>query len=123
MQTYDFKVVYKPGRSNIADVLSKLNSVTPILGPNSEFQMIALHSTAHCFRQEIEEDSKTDPEPEVVHKCLDQGCGSGYFSTASTNKKREATLDNFFYFCGSVVCLLLHFIILRIKNFFFIAIT
>ena len=63
LQTYDFKVVYKPGRSNIADVLSKLNSVTPILGPKSEFQMIALHSTAHCFRQEIEEDSKTDPEP------------------------------------------------------------
>ena len=44
-----------------------------------------------------------------------QGCGSGYFSIASTstNKNEKTTVDNFFNFCGSVACLLLHFIILR----------
>ena len=54
---------------------------------------------------------------------LDQGCGSGYFSnaSASTNKKRPLTI--FFNFCGSVACLLLHFIILRRQKPSFIAIT
>ena len=59
-----------------------------------------------------------------------QGCGSGYFSNASasipiasTNKKRENDrLQFFFYFCGSVPCLL-HFIILRRQRPSFIAIT
>ena len=81
MQAYDFKVVYKPGRSNIADALSRLNSVTPILGLKREFQvtwdtvqMIALHSTPIALStQKMKEDSKTDPELVVVRKCLDSG--------------------------------------------------
>ena len=81
LQAYDFKVVYKPGRSNIADALSRLNSVTPILDPKKEFQvtwdtvqMVALHSTPIALStQQIEEDSKTDPELVVVRKCLDSG--------------------------------------------------
>ena len=81
LQAYDFKVVYRPGRSNIADALSRLNSVTPILDPKKEFQvtwdtvqMIALHSTPIALStHEIEEDSKTDPELVVVRKCLDSG--------------------------------------------------
>ena len=81
LQAYDFKVVYKPGRSNIADALSRLNSVTPILDPKKEFQvtwdtvqMVALHSTPIALStQKIEEDSKTDSELVVVRKCLDSG--------------------------------------------------
>ena len=55
-------------------------------------------------------------------------CGNSYFSTAftsiasaSTNKK--TTIDNFFNFCGSVACLLLHCIILKGQKPSFIAIT
>ena len=60
------------------------------------------------------------------------GGESGYFSTAfastlitsaSTNKKPKTTVDNFFNFCVSVACLLLHFILLRKQKPSFIAIT
>ena len=33
-------------------------------------------------------------------------------------KNEKTTVDNFFNFCGSVACLLLHFIILREQNFY-----
>ena len=38
-------------------------------------------------------------------------------------KNEKTTVDNFLNFCGSVVCLLLHFIILRRQKPSFIAIT
>ena len=38
-------------------------------------------------------------------------------------KNDKTTVDNFFNFCGSVACLLLHFIILRKQKPSFIAIT
>ena len=38
-------------------------------------------------------------------------------------KNKKTTVDNFFNFCGSVACLLLHFIILRKQKPSFIAIT
>ena len=38
-------------------------------------------------------------------------------------KNKKTTVDNFLNFCGSVVCLLLHFIILRKQKPSFIAIT
>ena len=38
-------------------------------------------------------------------------------------KNEKTTVDDFFYFCGSVACLLLHFIILRRQKPSFIAIT
>ena len=41
----------------------------------------------------------------------------------SLTKNEKTTVDNFFYFCGSVACLLLHFIILRKQKPSFIAIT
>ena len=73
LQAYDFTVIYKPGRSNIVDALSRSNSVTPILGPNREFevtwdtvQIIALHSTPIALSTQEIKDSKTDPELVVV---------------------------------------------------------
>ena len=38
-------------------------------------------------------------------------------------KNEKTTVDNFFNFCGSVACLLLHFIILKKQKPSFIAIT
>ena len=38
-------------------------------------------------------------------------------------KTEKTTVDNFFNFCGSVACLLLHFIILKRQKLSFIAIT
>ena len=38
-------------------------------------------------------------------------------------KNEKTTVDNFFDFCGSVACLLLHFIILKRQKPSFIAIT
>ena len=38
-------------------------------------------------------------------------------------KNEKTTVDNFFNFCGSAACLLLHFIILRKQKPSFIAIT
>ena len=41
----------------------------------------------------------------------------------SLTKNEKTTVDNFFNFCGSVACLLLHFIILRKQKPSFIVIT
>ena len=40
-----------------------------------------------------------------------------------STKNEKTTVDNFFNFCESVACLLLHFIILRKKRSSFIALT
>ena len=61
------------------------------------------------------------------HLAGNQVCGSSYFSTSSasafTNKNEKTTIDNFFNFCRSVACLLLHFIILKRQKPSFTAIT
>ena len=76
----------------------------------------------------------------VIQACKNQGCGSGYFSSGylfyflhlslplphlslPLTKNEKTTVDNFFNFCGSVACLLLHFIILRKQKPLFVAIT
>ena len=82
LQGYDFKVIYKPGRSNIADALSRLNSKKEFEGNQKnnfqEFcdvvQMIAVQSTPNALStQEVEEESKNDQELALVRKCIQSG--------------------------------------------------
>ena len=45
------------------------------------------------------------------------------FQPLPLTKTEKTTVDNFFNFCGSLACLLLHFVILRRQKSSFIAIT
>ena len=45
------------------------------------------------------------------------------FQPLPLTKNEKTTVDNFFNFCGSVSCFLVHFIILRRQKLSFIAIT
>ena len=53
----------------------------------------------------------TSPSVKPAEPIFVQGCGSSYF--VNRLRQQKTTVDNFFYFCGSIACLLLHFIILR----------
>ena len=110
-------------RLNILSLLGMLILDATIKSAFSKAELVTLTGGA---------DEEVDMMDDLLRSfiALNQGCGSGYFSnasastpiaSASTNKKRPFTI--YFNFCGSVACLLLHFIILRKQKPSFIAIT
>lgn len=68
LQSYDFKVVYSPGKSNIADLLSRLlpkdAKVTAHQHEAEEYvRFFTINATPKAFTsQEIEEESMSDEE-------------------------------------------------------------
>ena len=121
LQSYDFDVVYKPGSTNIADALSRLNRNEHINTAEQDIydfvREIAVHSTPVALTtREIDKASAIDPEFDELRRCIAtgdwascklssylhvgnelccyQGCGSGSRSWKRKRWKR-------FFFCGS----------------------
>ena len=76
LQSYDFKVVYRPGRANIADALSRLNSSRQ-LGTGEEFDWVRAivenSVPAALTPKEIEQASYDDEELNLVKSCVRSG--------------------------------------------------
>ena len=66
LQGYNFKVIYRPGKTNIADALSKLNSMDQKdpSGEGADFvRVIVQESTPMTMTaREVERESEKDPE-------------------------------------------------------------
>ena len=74
LQSYDYKVVYRPGKGNIADALSRLNHKEPKDRSGEtvdEIRCIAESLVpAALSMTEIEEESARDDELSVVRECI-----------------------------------------------------
>ncbi len=76
LQSYDFKVVYRPGKSNIADALSRLNTkVQRDTGDETDYVRAVVESSipVALSAKEIERASANDPEIEAVKNCVRTG--------------------------------------------------
>ena len=77
LQGYNFKVVYRPGKTNIADALSRLNSKVPRdrSEENNDFvRIIAQESTPVALTaKEVERESEKDPELTSVRHYIRSG--------------------------------------------------
>ena len=76
LQGYDFKVVYRPGKTNIADALSRLNSLDQVdHGEDYDFvRAIAISCIPVALSPtEIEEASYFDEELTIVKSCVRSG--------------------------------------------------
>lgn len=76
LQSYDYKVVYRPGRSNIADALSRLNSElsSTAVGTVDFVRVIAELATPVAMTpKEIEVESEKDSELTEVRQYLKSG--------------------------------------------------
>ena len=76
LRGYDFKVVYRPGKTNIADALSRLNSVKQLdCGEEYDFIRAVVESCVPVALslKEIEEASYDDDELWLVKNCVKSG--------------------------------------------------
>ena len=76
LQDYNFKVVYHPGKTNITDVLSRLNSkVNRDYGEKYDYVAALVgSSTIPALRSdEIDVASKNDPELVELRQCIQTG--------------------------------------------------
>ena len=76
LQGYEFKVVYRPWKTNIADALSRLNSVKPLeCGDEYDFVRAVVESCVPVALspEEIEEASYNDEELCLVKNCVKSG--------------------------------------------------
>ena len=76
LQGYDFKVVYRPGKTNVADALSRLNSLNQV-DHGEEYNLVraVVESCvpAALSPKEIEEASYYDEELTIVKSCVRSG--------------------------------------------------
>ena len=73
LQAYDFKVIYRPGRTNISDALLKLNCRVPCGdGENYDHVRSVVGNSIPCALtpSEIERASAGDPEISLVKECV-----------------------------------------------------
>lgn len=77
LQGYDYTVVHRPGKTNIADALSRLNNSKSVdtHGENQDIvYSIAKMSTPHAMStKEIERESENDPELKIIRECIKTG--------------------------------------------------
>lgn len=76
MQAYDFRVVYRPGRTNIADALSRLNcKFRGDYGECYDYVCAVAENSVPCslMSAEIEEASAEDPELNHIKECVRTG--------------------------------------------------
>ena len=76
LQAYDFKFIYRPGRTNIADVLSRLNCTVPC-GDGEHYEhvrsVVDSSTPSALTPSAIEKASAGDPEISLVKECARTG--------------------------------------------------
>ena len=84
LQAYDFRVVYRPGRTNIEDTLSRLNcKFRGDSGEHYDYVRAVAENSVPCslMSAEIEEASAEDAELNLIKECVRTGdwckCGVG----------------------------------------------
>ena len=99
LQGYNYKVVYRPGKANIADALSRLNQTTPcdVSGDTIDFvKMVAVGSTPSALSaKQVEMESEKDPELISVRQYGTTGTGQSVSCLMARHSGRfdEATAD------------------------------
>ena len=76
LKAYDFKVIYRPGRTNTADALSRLNCREPSgEGEHYDHVRSVVENSTPCAltASEIEKVSAKDPEISLVKECVRMG--------------------------------------------------
>ena len=77
MQGYKYHVVYRPGKANIADCLSRLNQVNgkDLSGEKEDFVRLVAAESIPCAMspREVEQESEKDPELNSVRKYIQSG--------------------------------------------------
>ena len=76
LQAYDFKVIYRPGRTNIADALSRLNcGVHCDVGDYYDFVRAVVENSvpSALTLAEIERASAEDLELNLIKECVRTG--------------------------------------------------
>lgn len=75
LQAFSYNVVYRKGKSNIADPLSRLSQPTDkeIFDVDSDVYIRSVTEMAAVDITELEEVTKEDPELSALRECLDQG--------------------------------------------------
>ena len=92
LQAYDFKVIYRPGRTNIADALSRLNRRVPCgEGEHHDYVRSVVENSTPCALtpSEIEKASASDPEISLVKECVRTGDWSACTIPAYLHVKNE----------------------------------
>ena len=92
MQAYDFKVIYRPGRTNIAVALSRLNCRLPCgEGEHHDYVRSIVEKSTPCALtpSEIEKASAADPEISLVKECVRTGDWSTCIIPAYLHVKNE----------------------------------
>ena len=92
LQAYDFKVIYRPGRTNIADALSRLNRRVPCgEGEHHDYVRSVVENSTPCALtpSEIEKASAADPEISLVKECVRTGDWSACTIPAYLHVKNE----------------------------------
>ena len=92
MQAYDFKVIYRPGRTNIADALSRLNRRVPCgEGEHHDYLRSVVENSTRCalIPSEIGKASAADPEISLVKECVRTGDWSACAIPAYLHVKNE----------------------------------
>jgi len=105
LQGYDFKVVYRPGKTNIADALSRLNSVKQLdCGEKYNFIRTVVENCVPVALslKEIKEASYSDEELCLLKNCVKSGNSVRFLHihTSKTNYYIKANEDQDFCLCG-----------------------
>ena len=104
LQGYDFKVVYRPGKTNIADALSRLNSVEQVdHGEKYDFVRAIVESCVPVALspKEIEEASYNDEELSLVKNCVKSGSWDRCTLTSYVQVKDELCTYGELLLCGT----------------------
>ena len=92
LQAYDFKVIHRPGRTNIADALSRLNCRIPCgEGDHYDHVRSIVENSTPCALtpSEIEKASAADPEISLAKECVCTGDWSACNIPAYLHVKNE----------------------------------
>ena len=94
LQSYKYKVVYRPGKTNIADALSRLNGAKKVVETDYDFVRSVVENAVPLAltARKVEEASMDDPELAVLRDCVKSGNWERCELTSYQAVKEELTV-------------------------------